>query len=59
MSALQFPLFTAVHRICMGEIEPEKFIDCLRDHPVHVNPKEYAHFDPPKKLRQPVDGESD
>lgn len=40
-----FPLFTAVHKICIGELEPEKFIDCLRDHPVHMAPQEYAHFE--------------
>jgi hypothetical protein len=41
----RFPLFTAVHKICIGEIPAANFIACLRDHPVHVNPTEYAHFE--------------
>lgn len=31
----QFPLFTTVHRICTGDLEPELLIDSLRDHPEH------------------------
>lgn len=30
-----FPLFTAVHRICIGELKPGCLIDCLRKHPAH------------------------
>lgn len=32
----QFPLFTAVHRICIGELTPSDFITCLKDHPEHM-----------------------
>jgi len=31
-----YPLFTAVHKICIGEMEPKQLIDCLRNHPVHM-----------------------
>jgi len=30
-----FPLFTAVHNICKGDIKPEAFIDLIRFHPEH------------------------
>merc|ERR1712233_262067 len=30
-----FPLFTTVHRICIGELQPEDLIDSLRNHPEH------------------------
>ena len=30
-----FPLFTAVHRICRGELSPDQLISCLRSHPAH------------------------
>ena len=33
----QFPLFTAVHRIFINEMQPEEFIDTLRNHPVHAD----------------------
>ena len=32
----RFPLFTAVHRICKREMDPKDFIDCLREHPEHM-----------------------
>lgn len=32
----KFPLFTAIHRICTGEIPPAAFIDCLKNHPEHM-----------------------
>ncbi|GMS91921.1 hypothetical protein PENTCL1PPCAC_14096, partial [Pristionchus entomophagus] len=32
----KFPLFTAVHRICTGDVAPESLIDCLRNHPEHM-----------------------
>ncbi|KAK6058424.1 putative glycerol-3-phosphate dehydrogenase [NAD(P)+ ] [Cooperia oncophora] len=32
----KFPLFTAVHRICRGEIKPTEMISCLREHPEHL-----------------------
>ena len=32
----QFPLFTSVHRICVGESKPEEFIEQLREHPEHI-----------------------
>jgi len=31
----EFPLFTAVHRICIGELTPESLLDNLRNHPEH------------------------
>ncbi|XGW16086.1 hypothetical protein V3C99_001494 [Haemonchus contortus] len=31
-----FPLFTAVHRICRGEMKPSDMISCLRTHPEQV-----------------------
>ncbi|XP_014245716.1 glycerol-3-phosphate dehydrogenase [NAD(+)], cytoplasmic [Cimex lectularius] len=31
----RFPLFTTVHKICIGTIKAEKLVDSLRDHPVH------------------------
>ncbi len=41
----KFPLFTAVHKIFIGEMKPESLIDMLRDHPVHSTPEEYAHLE--------------
>ncbi|CAG7821824.1 unnamed protein product, partial [Allacma fusca] len=32
----KFPLFTAVHRICIGELKPADLIDCIRNHPEHM-----------------------
>lgn len=32
----RFPLFTAIHRICIGEIKPADLIDCIRNHPEHI-----------------------
>jgi glycerol-3-phosphate dehydrogenase (NAD+) len=32
----KFPLFTAVHRICAGEMSVYKFVDCLKNHPEHL-----------------------
>lgn len=32
----RFPLFTAVHKICIGEMKPEDFMDCLKNHPEHM-----------------------
>lgn len=32
----KFPLFTAIHRICVGEIKPAQMIDCIRNHPEHM-----------------------
>lgn len=32
----KFPLFTAVHKICLGELKPVAFLDCLRNHPEHM-----------------------
>jgi len=31
-----YPLFTAIHQICIGEKTPQAFIDCLRNHPEHM-----------------------
>jgi len=38
----QFPLFTAVHKICQGQMKVEEFIDQLRSHPIHENPDYYS-----------------
>ncbi|VDN24955.1 unnamed protein product [Cylicostephanus goldi] len=32
-----FPLFTAVHRICKGEMKPNDLVACLRSHPEHTD----------------------
>lgn len=32
----RFPLFTAIHRICIGELKPIDMIDCIRSHPEHM-----------------------
>jgi len=32
----EFPLFTAVHRICVGQLKPDAFIDQIRQHPEHT-----------------------
>ncbi|XP_043664968.1 glycerol-3-phosphate dehydrogenase [NAD(+)], cytoplasmic isoform X1 [Vespula pensylvanica] len=33
----RFPLFTAIHRICIGQLKPADLIDCIRNHPEHMN----------------------
>jgi glycerol-3-phosphate dehydrogenase (NAD+) len=35
----KFPMFTAVHKICIGELPPQAFIDCLKNHPEHMESK--------------------
>jgi len=32
----KFPLFTAVHRICQGQMKAEELIESLRNHPAHL-----------------------
>ncbi|XP_076765513.1 glycerol-3-phosphate dehydrogenase 1 [Xylocopa sonorina] len=32
----RFPLFTAIHRICIGEIKPAELIEYIRNHPEHM-----------------------
>ena len=32
----RFPLFTAIHKICIREMDPREFITCLRNHPEHL-----------------------
>lgn len=32
----KFPLFTAIHNICIGKIKPDQLIDCIRNHPEHM-----------------------
>lgn len=32
----RFPLFVAVNRICQRELPPTEFINCLRNHPEHM-----------------------
>uniref|UniRef100_A0A0L8GXN2 Glycerol-3-phosphate dehydrogenase [NAD(+)] n=1 Tax=Octopus bimaculoides TaxID=37653 RepID=A0A0L8GXN2_OCTBM len=31
----RFPLFTTIHRMCLGEVPVDKFISCLKNHPEH------------------------
>ncbi|XP_067012111.2 glycerol-3-phosphate dehydrogenase [NAD(+)], cytoplasmic isoform X2 [Anabrus simplex] len=31
-----FPLMTAIHKICSGELQPAQFIECIREHPEHT-----------------------
>jgi len=32
----RFPLFVAIHKICIGELQPKEMIDCIRNHPEHM-----------------------
>lgn len=32
----EYPLFTAIHRICTQQLAPEKLIECLQNHPQHL-----------------------
>ncbi|XP_055323212.1 glycerol-3-phosphate dehydrogenase [NAD(+)], cytoplasmic isoform X2 [Sitodiplosis mosellana] len=32
----KFPLFTAIHNICIGKLKPNQLIDCIREHPEHM-----------------------
>ncbi|KAJ8307072.1 hypothetical protein KUTeg_015156 [Tegillarca granosa] len=32
----RFPLFTAIYKICKGELPVDKFMDCLKNHPEHM-----------------------
>uniref|UniRef100_A0AAU8HQE0 Glycerol-3-phosphate dehydrogenase [NAD(+)] n=1 Tax=Glenea cantor TaxID=983541 RepID=A0AAU8HQE0_9CUCU len=32
----RFPLFTAIHKICTGQLPAQEFIDCIRNHPEHM-----------------------
>jgi len=32
----RFPMFTAIHKICLGEKPASAFIDCIRCHPEHM-----------------------
>lgn len=34
----RFPLFVAIHRICKHEIPPSEMIQCIKNHPEHINP---------------------
>jgi len=31
-----FPLFTAVHKVCTKAIKPEEFMESLKNHPEHM-----------------------
>ncbi|KAK8757661.1 hypothetical protein V5799_004714 [Amblyomma americanum] len=42
----RFPLFVAIHRICKREIPPSEMIQCIKNHPEHMNPD----FDIPSHL---------
>nr|CAD7205128.1 unnamed protein product [Timema douglasi] len=43
----KFPLFTAIHRICVGELKPDQLINCIREHPEHIHSRaEQALFQP-------------
>ncbi|GJQ85830.1 Gpdh [Trypoxylus dichotomus] len=35
----KFPLFTAIHRICIGDVKPEELINCIKNHPEHMDIK--------------------
>uniref|UniRef100_A0A0P4WIZ7 Glycerol-3-phosphate dehydrogenase [NAD(+)] n=1 Tax=Scylla olivacea TaxID=85551 RepID=A0A0P4WIZ7_SCYOL len=35
----RFPLFTAIHQICLKELPPPGMIDCIRNHPEHITLK--------------------
>ncbi|KAL5010328.1 hypothetical protein ScPMuIL_012633 [Solemya velum] len=32
----RFPLFTAIHNICKGNLRTRQFMDCLKNHPEHM-----------------------
>ncbi|XP_076311595.1 glycerol-3-phosphate dehydrogenase [NAD(+)], cytoplasmic-like isoform X2 [Tachypleus tridentatus] len=32
----RFPLFTAIHQICQGNLPPTQMINCIKNHPEHV-----------------------
>nr|prf glycerol phosphate dehydrogenase [Drosophila virilis] len=32
----KFPLFTAIHKICTNQLKPKDLIDCIRNHPEHM-----------------------
>lgn len=38
----RFPLFVAIHRICSREIPPSEMIQCIKNHPEHMNPQRDA-----------------
>ncbi|XP_021950905.1 glycerol-3-phosphate dehydrogenase [NAD(+)], cytoplasmic isoform X2 [Folsomia candida] len=44
----KYPLFTAVHRICVGEIAAPALIDCIRNHPEHLSGEFIVTFQDPK-----------
>nr|XP_016938655.1 glycerol-3-phosphate dehydrogenase [NAD(+)], cytoplasmic isoform X1 [Drosophila suzukii] len=33
----KFPLFTAIHKICTNQLKPNDLIDCIRNHPEHMD----------------------
>uniref|UniRef100_A0A1L8EGZ8 Glycerol-3-phosphate dehydrogenase [NAD(+)] n=1 Tax=Haematobia irritans TaxID=7368 RepID=A0A1L8EGZ8_HAEIR len=33
----KFPLFTAIHKICSGSLKPQDLIECIRNHPEHMD----------------------
>lgn len=33
----KFPIFTAVHQICIGQLPPKAIIDAMRNHPEHIS----------------------
>ncbi|XP_005101439.1 glycerol-3-phosphate dehydrogenase [NAD(+)], cytoplasmic [Aplysia californica] len=40
----RFPLFTAVHRICTGDLPVKNLMDCLKNHPEHIKPSAVARM---------------
>ncbi|XP_013784052.1 glycerol-3-phosphate dehydrogenase [NAD(+)], cytoplasmic-like [Limulus polyphemus] len=32
----RFPLFTAVHQICQGQLPPTQMVNCIQNHPEHM-----------------------
>lgn len=45
-SPFRFPLFTAVHRICTGQIKPAQLIDSLKNHPEHMWVPSFNNYSP-------------
>ena len=58
----RFPLFTSIHRICIRELDPREFINCLRDHPEHMSKEDLEELDfgylKPKQAMSHVDLEN-
>ncbi|XP_058795215.1 glycerol-3-phosphate dehydrogenase [NAD(+)], cytoplasmic-like [Phymastichus coffea] len=42
----RFPLFTAIHRICVNELKAQDLIDCIRSHPEHMDDLDFEQQQP-------------